>query len=270
MPIRKARLLRAESSELGSVEVVRDREGVKLLVSGALYAVRSVRPERTPTPWLLLAAAPFLVSEVQNGGTPRIAILGYGGGTMARLILAAIPGAEITGLEPDAAVRRAARSELGRDVRGIRLVADRAESWLERTGESFHAILDDVYAPEGGRLGRPEAGVRLPALARRRLVAGGVYAANLISPATLRERRTMETLARSFRHGASAATREFAHRVVCGSDRPIRRGDVAMALNRLLRSPSSSRRDPPGTRFAQSAAGVTSVRLFSFSGRSRG
>jgi len=253
----RRRIVSLDSPVLGRVEVIRDRAGVKLLVDGALYAERSRRPEATPTPWLLLAAAAFL-----STGPPealRILLLGYGGGTVARLLRAAIPSARITGLEPDAGVRRAARSELGADVTGVRLRAETAEAFLRRTKERFDAILDDVYAPSAGRLARPEAGVAIPALAGRRLARGGVYAVNLISPATLRERRTFATVARAFSHGASIATTEYAHRVVVGSGRAIRPGAVREALDRLLEPrgvPAAARKPGP--------LGVASVRLLDF------
>ncbi|MDZ4805167.1 MAG: hypothetical protein SGI90_09925 [Candidatus Eisenbacteria bacterium] len=222
----------SRSERLGRLEIRVDREGIKLMAHGTLYAVLPPTPEATPPPWLALAAAPW----IPEGGLldHPIGLLGYGGGTVARLLRGASPKVEIVGVDLDAEVLRLGRRHLKSAVRGVTIEQAEAREWLARPGPRFGAILDDLYAPKGGWLARPADLVDVPELARRRLVAGGVYAVNLRSPSGQVEKQIMIRIRRAFRQIRVIHTLEYAHKVVVATDRPIHAGALKWALSRLL------------------------------------
>jgi spermidine synthase len=154
---------------------------------------------------------------------------------VARLIRRIDPSIGITGVEPDRAVRRFASRLFGTGDLKVSLVPTDAESFLSQPGERFDALLDDIYAPRNGRLARPLDAATLPALARRRLKPGGLYAANLISPGGVVERATIDSALSAYRHLALVYTRHYAHKILLASDRPFPRGSVLRELKRLLR-----------------------------------
>src|SRR5512140_296870 len=192
--------VRARSDTLGTLEVRRDRSGLKLMAHGILYSIRPDTAMETPAPWLALAAAPWVGERAEGRAPLRILILGYGGGTVARLIRGLDRNAEIIGVEPDPGIRRIAATEMGVRALGATVVGTDACSYLSRRGPVFDAVIDDVFAPRRGRLARPGDAVRLPELVRRRLKPGGVYAVNLISPGGAEERATVERVRAVFRH----------------------------------------------------------------------
>jgi hypothetical protein len=226
----------ATSTRLGKLRVVRDREGVKLIAHGVLYAIEARRLEETPSPWLALAAALWLPER--PGPPEAVALLGYGGGTLARLLRGADPRLRLTGVEPDEAVRHLAREHLGALGPGVRLIAGPLGGGARAA--RFDAILDDIYAPADGHLSRPEGLEVLPGLARRRLRPGGVYAVSLRSPGGKVERAAVAAVRRSFRHVRVVYTGEWAHRIVVGSEAPLRPGALGRALRRLFHSPAAT------------------------------
>lgn len=229
------------SARLGPLRVVEDREGVKLMAHGVLYAIHARRLERTPTPWLALAAAAWLPER--PGPLRSVALLGYGGGTLARLLRAAEPGLRLHGVEPDPVVRRLAREHLAALGSGVRLFATDAETFLRAGGAAaprYDAILDDIYAPADGHLSRPLGLEPLPGLARRRLTPGGVYAVSVRSPGGAVERSAVRAVQAAFRHVRAVYTGEWAHRIVVGSDAPLPAGGLGRALAALFGTPRAT------------------------------
>lgn len=230
-----------QSPRLGRIDIVRDHEGVKLFAHGTLYAVHPPRPEDTPAPWIALAAAAFMADGPSPGSRApfRTGLLGYGGGTVARLLRAADPGQRIDGVDLDATLVDLGRKHLAAAVPGVRLHLEDAATWLARPGARFDALLDDLYAPENGELGRPAEARDLPLIAAKRLNFGGVYAVNLRSPGGMEERRVLHNLRTAFRYVRLIYTREYAHKVAIGADRPFPRGSFPKALRRLFYGPDA-------------------------------
>ena len=81
---------------------------------------------------------------------PRVLLLGLGGGSVARLIRAASPGAHIVGVELSAAVVEAARSGMGLDALGVEVHVEDAQAFLARPGW-YDLIIEDCFSggPEG-------------------------------------------------------------------------------------------------------------------------
>lgn len=202
------------------------------MAHGTLYAVLPPTPAATPPPWLALAAAPW----IPEGGLldHSIALLGYGGGTVARLLRAADPKARIVGIDLDAEVLRLGRRHLKSALRGVPVEQAEAREWLTRPGPRFGAILDDLFAPKKGWLSRPADLVDIPELARQRLVPGGVYAVNLRSPSGREEKEILIRIRQAFLQIRVIHTLEYAHKVVVATDRPISPGALGRALAQLL------------------------------------
>lgn len=232
------------------------------MAHGTLYAVLPPTPEETPPPWLALAAAPW----IPEGGLLKqpIALLGYGGGTVARLIRGADPKAEIVGVDLDAEVLRLGRRHLQSALRGVKVEQAEAREWLSRPGPQFGAILDDLYAPKEGWLARPADLVDIPELARRRLVPGGVYAVNLRSPSGREEKQILIRIRQAFNQIRVIHTLEYAHKILVATDRPIHKGALGRALSQLLEPTGQNDRlsGAPESRGAR-ARGFRSIRSLS-------
>jgi spermidine synthase len=216
-------------SRLGPIRVRRDREGTKLIVDGVLYAVRPTSFRRTPPPWLALAAAPW--SGARRPG--RVAILGYGGGTLARLLRRGDPELRIAGVDLDRRMLELGRRHLASALPGVRIDEGDATTWLARPGRPFDAILDDIYAPLNGWLVRPVDSVRIPGVARTRLRPGGIYAVSLRCPGGRPERVLVSGIMQNFRHVLVIYMSEYAHKVVLASEEPLDRAGFARGLRQL-------------------------------------
>jgi spermidine synthase len=110
-----------------------------------------------------------------------VLLLGLGGGSAARVVLALAPRARIVGVEIDADVVRAARRWFDLDALGIEVVTDDAARFLRRTRARFDAVLEDVFMGDARRLRKPP-GFPLPALdhVRRSLRPGGIVVCNTL------------------------------------------------------------------------------------------
>jgi hypothetical protein len=85
----------------------------------------------------------------------RVALLGLGAGTVARLLAARCPGVEMTGVERDEGVLATARGELGLDdVPGLRVVLADALAWVAeaamRAPGGYDLVCLDLF--DAGRL----------------------------------------------------------------------------------------------------------------------
>jgi spermidine synthase len=111
----------------------------------------------------------------------RIAILGLGGGTVARLLRALAPEARIVGIERDPEVIRAARAAFGLEHLDLEVVVGDALDWLRRERRSFDVVIEDLFVGSVARVRKPdflpEHGLRL---ARERLGRHGILCSNTI------------------------------------------------------------------------------------------
>lgn len=229
---------RARSPFLGSMEVRRDAEGTKIFVGGVLYAVRPPSIRKTPAPWLALAAGAWAGSRPAR----RAAVLGYGGGTLARLLRRGDPRLSIAGVDRDPRMLELGRRHLASDIAGVRVDQCDAATWLRRPAR-FDAILDDLYAPINGWLARPVSCTHVPVLAKARLRPGGVYAVSLRCPGGRPERAVISAIVQTFRHSLVIYMREYAHKVVLASDAPLGAEAFARGLARVVKGGKNRRGD---------------------------
>lgn len=169
-----------------SVRVERTRRGLVLRI-GAQHA-SALRHGRlaTGSVWDLLAL-PLRIATAPP--SPRVLLLGVGGGSVVPLLRAFAPECTIVGVELDADVLRAARESFGIERHGIELVHANAIDFLSRDRRRWDLVIEDVFGHDGRRLVKPPAMIE-PGLARaaRKLATHGVLVSNAVHEAAAARR----------------------------------------------------------------------------------
>jgi spermidine synthase len=200
----------------------------------------SYRPgsDVTGSVWDAIAAA---LLALPGRPRPRVALLGLGGGSAARVVRAVAPDAEIVGVEIDPQVVDLAREWFGLDALDVEVVLDDAARFLARTRRRFDAVLEDVFVGNEQNLHKPP-GFPEPALlhAVSRLRPGGVLASNTLDE----EPQVRRTLCACFQNRVRIEVDGYDNRILLGSDGPL--------SGRSLRS--AVQKDP--------VLGATAERLF--------
>jgi spermidine synthase len=155
----------------------RTRDGIELRVDGTLASYHRPGKATTGPVWDALAA-PLLALPLPR--RRRVLLLGFAGGSAARVARALAPGAHIVGVDYDREVLDVARRELGIDDLGAELVVDDAVAYLERERRTFDVVVEDVIIGSVRNVRRPEHLLRRYDLVRRRVAPGGVLVLNTI------------------------------------------------------------------------------------------
>ena len=154
-------------------------------------------------------------------------VLGLGGGSVARVLRALAPRAQIVGVERDPEVLRVAKRRLGLSALGVEVVEADARVYLARLQRRFDLIVEDLFVGSGRAVRKPDwlAGGALARLAGR-LAPGGLLVSNSLdeAPATAR------VFAERFPATLCLAVRGFDNRVLVGGSAPC----TAAALRRAL------------------------------------
>lgn len=196
------------------------RSGRTLRIDGTFASWWTPGSEVTGGVWDALAAPVLLLPPSRRRS---LLVLGLAGGSVARVLRALAPAAQIVGVERDAGVLRAARRGLGLDALGVEVVEADARAYLARVRRRFDLIVEDLFVGAGRAVHKPDwlAG---PALARlaRKLAAGGLFVSNALdeAPATASE------LARIFPVTLCLSVADFDNRVLVGS--PARHSALAL------------------------------------------
>jgi spermidine synthase len=179
-----------------AVRIVRQQGRRALAVDDVVQSIEVVPGEPTPGYW-----AEMLPPAL--GG--RALLLGYGGGTIARMLLAIDPGIEVLAVDDDERVLAAAERHPRFRLEDPRFQLERGDAFalatrLAGTGERFDYVAIDLY--RGAELVR--AALARPFLRRvgALLTPGGYAAFNLP-----RDRRTARRLRRLGQHLRLAETR---------------------------------------------------------------
>lgn len=162
-------------------------------------------------------AAPLLWLPPQR--RRRILILGLGGGSVARLVRALAPQAEIRGVELDGEVVRLARAHLDLDALGVEVEISDALEWLKSaasggaSGDLYDAILEDVFIGRGDDVHKP-GWIPEPAhrLARERLAPGGIFVSNTLDE----HERVSSAMREAFERVVSIEVEDYDNRILVG------------------------------------------------------
>ena len=160
------------------VEIRRRDGGLELRVDDTFASWYQPGETCTRSVWDAIAAPVLALPPHRRR---RIAILGLGGGSVARVVRALAPEAELVGVEISDRVIRAARRAFGLDSLGVKAVRADARDWLRGGGDRFDAILDDVFVGRGREVRKPawHAEEGLEGM-RRRLAPGGLLVTNTL------------------------------------------------------------------------------------------
>jgi spermidine synthase len=160
------------------VEVRIGRRGRALRIDGTFASWWEPGLPTTGSVWDALGAPLLLLPPARR---KRVLILGLGGGSVARVVRALAPRAEIVGVEMSGDVLRAAREHLDLDALEVEVVQDDAAAYLARCRRRFDVVIEDVFLGNARTLHKPgwlpEPGY---ARAARRVAAGGLLVANTI------------------------------------------------------------------------------------------
>jgi len=216
---------RSKRTRRNRVEVRHRRNGRALRINGTFASWYDPDSAITGSVWDALAA-PLLLLPRQS--RKRVLILGLGGGSAARIVRELAPRAEITGVELDPAVIRAARRWFDLDRLGVRVVAGDALAYLTRSRKEFDIIFEDVFVGSGRSVHKPdwlpEPGHRLAA---RRLRSGGILVSNTIDEAGP-VRRAMR---RAFPSTLRIGIEQFDNQIIVGARFPLSGRALRSAVN---------------------------------------
>ena len=169
---------RAGSGAEPRVKVEIGRRGRTLRIDGTFASWYEPGLAITGSVWDALGAPLLLLPPARRR---RVLILGLGGGSVARVVRALAPGAEIVGVEKSDEVLRAARRHLDLDQLGVEVVQADAREYLVRSRRRFDVIIEDLFLGTTRTLHKPDW-LPTPGYEQvaRRLAAGGLLVANTI------------------------------------------------------------------------------------------
>jgi spermidine synthase len=169
---------RATSRESRRVFVRHGPHGLELRVDGTFASsLREGRLSAGPV-WDAIAASVLALPPHRRRSA---LILGLGGGSIVRLLLAIAPKMSIVGVEKDEEVVRVARRQLGLGALGVEVVLGDALAVLASERRHFDLIVEDTFVGPSRGIRKPD-GFPAPGLdlASRRLTPSGVLAVNTI------------------------------------------------------------------------------------------
>ncbi|REJ81090.1 MAG: class I SAM-dependent methyltransferase [Acidobacteria bacterium] len=190
-----------------------------------------------PAPFEVVANTVRLVDAV----APRVLILGFGLGAMARIVRKRRPAARITGVEPDVDLVR--RSSAAEDLAGVELHRLSARDFLQRVrppqdDDRFDLVIDDCFEMRGDEPVRPSGMNESAEWVAPWLQPRGIVVRNLLPEDGPVEEQTRD-LAKRFRHRLVRRFRDWENVVVLTSSRPFPAASRAQLRPRLHRLPGA-------------------------------
>jgi len=207
------------------VRVHETRHGRELIVDETFASYYRPGQVATGSVWDAIAAPLLALPPARRR---RVLVLGLGARSVARIVRALAPQAEITGVELDAEVIAAAREAFDLDAMGIEVVCDDALAFLERPrGPRYDAIFEDVFLGRGDDVRKP-AWLPHPghALAARRLARGGVFVSNTLDEYP----QVAHALGELFQHRVAIEVEDYDNRIVAASNAALSGRSLRAAL----------------------------------------
>ncbi|MDG2051999.1 MAG: hypothetical protein P8M78_17745 [Myxococcota bacterium] len=221
------------------VRVQQSPHGLELIVDETFASFQASHGPATRCVWDAIAAPALALKPSRS---PRVLVLGYGGGSAARIVRALCPQAQLTGVEFDPDVVDAARRHFDVEGLGVDLHLADARFFLEQAARQckkqprsrYDLILEDVFVGRGDAVHKPDW-IPEPGhvLARRCLRRGGILVSN-----TLDEAAPVQAALRSaFSSVLSITVEDYDNRILVASDAPLsaRRLRRQLAAEPLLR-----------------------------------
>jgi len=214
------------STGAARVEVRVSPRGRELRIDGTFASWWAPGSPVTGGVWDVLAAPVLMLPPARRRS---LLVLGLGGGSVARVLRALAPRAQIVGVERDPEVLRAAKRRLGLAGLGVEVVEADARVYLAKLRRRFDLIVEDLFVGSGRGVHKPDwlAGAALARLAKR-LAPGGLLVSNALdeAPATAR------AFAKLFPVSLCLVVRDFDNRVLVGTSMPFTAAALRGALAR--------------------------------------
>lgn len=163
------------------VRVQTSRFGRELIVDETFASLHRPGEIATRSVWDAIAAPLLALPPARRR---RVLLLGLGGGSVARIVRALAPEAEIVGVELDREVVAAARAHFGLGALRLEVIVADALDVLRRERRRFDLVVEDVFVGHGDAVHKPDW---LPTpghdLAARLLRPGGLLISNTLDEA---------------------------------------------------------------------------------------
>ena len=144
---------RSPKGKRDRVRVQADRFGKRLIVDETFASLYRPETPATGCVWDALAA-PILALAPER--RRRVLLLGLGGGSVARLVRALAPEADVVGVELDAEVVRLARAHFGLDDLDLEVRVEDARTVLRGETRCFDLVIEDVFVGRGDAVHKPD------------------------------------------------------------------------------------------------------------------
>jgi hypothetical protein len=219
------------TTSAGRSGLVPTRRGARLLHDGHVVSEILAAPGPTHSLFDVLAAAAVVVA-----GGPRLALLGFGGGSTVAALRALGWDHPLDAVDLSETGTRAFRSLAAGWAGRLNVATDEASAWLRRQRRPFDVIIEDLSVPIPGDLVMPAVCADpLPRLIAARLrPSSGVAIINCFSPGP---RGWRSLLARLLAPGWSARVLlldDFDHRLLVVGRRLLPSRAFAHRLRRVL------------------------------------
>jgi spermidine synthase len=206
------------------VRVQSSAHGHELIVDETFASFHRTDGPATHCVWDAIAA-PALALGARR--PPHVLVLGFGGGSAARIVRALHPEARIEGVEIDADVVAAARTHFGVDALDVTLHVEDALAFLERarveSPGGYDLILEDVFIGRGDAVHKPDW-IPHPAhdLVRRCLRPRGILVSNTIDEAAT----VQSALCQAFPGVLRIDVEDYDNRILVASRAPLSARDL--------------------------------------------
>ncbi|MGI9433154.1 MAG: spermidine synthase [Myxococcota bacterium] len=171
-------MYRSSRGKKARSRVVVSGGGRELRVDGTFASFYTPGQVTRGSVWDALGAS---VLALPSARRRRVLVLGLGGGSVARLVRALAPRAQIVGVEIDPEVVALARRWFDLDDLRVELVVDDARHFLARERRRFDAVIEDVFVGRGRAVHKPAWMIDegLPQAAER-VADGGILTSNTL------------------------------------------------------------------------------------------
>lgn len=172
------RRVRTVETAFQKFEVWHGGEETEFRVAGAVHAWHHETRFLTGLAWDMIAAGALLAKKPPKS----LLMLGLAGGTALRILRHLLPDCRLVAVEIDAGIVESAREFMRLDDLGVEVVMADAYEWLERCGERFDVLVDDLYLAGADDVFRPmPMNEKMLRLYRKALKPGGRLVVNLVT-----------------------------------------------------------------------------------------
>jgi hypothetical protein len=218
-----------------SVRIFPTRRGARVIQHGTVLSEVLDAPGPTHSVADVVAAILHLLSP-----GPRVAMLGFAAGGLLAPLRKLGSEHEIDAVDISDGGFHLFERLMSPWAGEVRFVQSEASEWLQREGENYHAILDDLSIGQDGDVIKPEISwERLPGLMKRRLHPGGLAISNLLRPPQCSWKTGLCRAANLHSAAIVVEVEGYENRILVARDLPLLPREFSRKLRGALRALSS-------------------------------